>query len=835
MTKRYTGGVVSSAVPTVNAAGASGVFLLSQQADYQSKNNWPPFKVEKSLRFRGSASAQLSKTFASVGNKKTWTFSFWVKRGLIPASVIHKIFTAENPPTYDPDGVIGFGGSSYTDNLRFQSYVGGVNAHLVTTQVFRDPSAWYHIIVAVDSTQATSTNRVKIYVNGSQVTAFTVATYPSQNGDLSFNGAYDHILGSAGYNFDGYLSDTYFIDGQQLTPSSFGATDKDGNWSPIAYTGTYGQNGFYLNFKDATSTTTIGYDYSGNGNNWTASGLNVATANTTYDSVIDVPSDQSGANTILNRGNYARMLSVDAGTFVVSEGGLKVTSTSGYSSNACLFSSLAFNYPVYFEIYFNSSAGYDSHPVNIIDASRSVMTSGMVSYYSSPYAWGYYGDGNKVNNGTATSYGSSYTTGDTIGVAADPTTGKVWFSKNGTWQASGDPAAGTNPAFTGLPSSLMLGWGVTTSGSYGTSVTSYNFGQRPFAYTPPAGFKTLNTYHLPEPTIKQPNQHFNAVIYTGNSGNGLGTTQNVTVGFAPDMVWIKDRSAAQWHNITDSVRGSGKEVFTNSTGAEETNSGVTLGSNGFTANAWDGSNKSGDAFISWNWKASSSNTTNTSGTQTAQVRVNSTAGFSIATFATPSSGNFTVGHGLPAAPHFMIIKNRSGTNNWTLYHRSTGATGYLLYTSGAFITDSRPFNDTTPGATTWASSVDGWWPATQNLVAYSWTEIPGYSSFGSYTGNGADDGPFIYTGFRPRFVYRKCVSTTGENHMQYDTAVNPYNASAEWSSPNLADASNTAGGYYIDFLSNGFKIRHTATGNNSGRTYIYAAFAEVPFKYSRSR
>ena len=827
MSKRYTGGVVSSAVPTVNAASASGIFTLGQQASAQSNNNWPPFKVEKSLRFRGANSAYLSRTnSAAPGNNKTYTISLWVKRGSIPAST-QTLFYVANSSAADYYGIVAF---TSDNTLQFQDYTSATNGYLITSAVFRDPAAWYHIVAAYDSTQATSSNRMKLYVNGVRITAFSTETYPAQN-SVSTNNAANYVCRFGNffqspttyYQYDGYMAETYFIDGQALTSSSFGATDKDGNWSPIAYTGTYGQNGWYLNFKDATSTSTIGYDYSGNGNNWSLSGFNVATANTTYDSVIDVPTDQARSNV---RANYATLNSLDPKNGVMSNGNLThYMSSNDYASSRSTIGMKGGKW--YWEAKCETTLQSNFYMGIGITADGDYSGYNYIGSTSGGYS--YDGRATKLNNGSSTSYGASYTLNDIIGVALDLDNGTIEYYKNGASQGV---------AYTGIDTTrtyYAAHWIYTTQ-------ISYNFGQQPFTYTLPTGFKSLNTFNLPEPTIKQPNKHFNVVTYTGNSGNGLGTTQSITVGFAPDMVWIKDRSAAQWNNITDSVRGSGKEIFTNATTAEETNSGVTLGSNGFTANAWDGSNKSGDAIVSWNWKAASSNTTNTDGTVTSQVRANRTAGFSIVTYTGTGSGGARIGHGLGVAPKMMIVKQRGSTTNWAVYHQSlpsafnvAGTQVLNLNTTASntqnfdvWDSNETEFNRFSVGASTLSNANGG------TYVAYCFAEIAGYSAFGKYTGNGSTDGPFVYTGFRPKFIMIKC-STNVYNWVTTDAVRDTYNTAQYGLYPNLSDAEGS--GYpYMDILSNGFKLKYAGGGTNaSGETFIYAAFAEMPFKYARSR
>jgi hypothetical protein len=344
---------------------------------------------------------------------------------------------------------------------------------------------------------------------------------------------------------------------------------------------------------------------------------------------------------------------------------------------------------------------------------------------------------------------------------------------------------------------------------------------------------------MPTPTIPAGNLFMNATLYTGN-----GTTQTITNGvagksFQPDLVWTKSRSAAYNNCLIDSIRGVSAAIFTDTTDLQLTAAGyyvTAFNSNGFSVGLGTGSNNNGDTYVGWNWKAGGSAVSNTSGSVTSTVSANTTSGFSIVKW-TGNGGVVTIGHGLGVVPSFIFLKrvSGSGTSNWSVYHQSIGNTGgYNMNTQDAVVTNAGFWNNTSPTSSlitvgTYESNSGA------NFIAYCFSQIDGYSAFGSYTGNGLDDGPFIYTGFRPKWFYSKCISTGGENSMLYDTSMNPYNQAPEFLAPNLNSASNTAGGYYNDFLSNGIKIRHGATGNNSGRTYIYAAFAENPFKYANAR
>jgi len=837
MTKRYTGGVISSSLPTVNAAGASGVFLLSQQADYQSRNSWPPFKVEESLRFRSSASATLSRTPPVTSNRRTWTASLWFKRGTLGVAQILLGALGSSRATY-----INLNASNQLQIYSITSAGGGDGGEYVTTQVFRDPAAWYHLVIAYDSTQATSTNRIRLWVNGQQVTEFATSTAPTLNHDTQFNwtGATMNIGSyNSAFYIDGYLAEVNFIDGQQLEASSFGATDKDGNWSPIAYTGTYGTNGFYVNFRDNTSATTMGYDYSGNGNNWTLNNFNVSTANTTYDIMIDVPEDQDSANT---RGNYCTLNPLSSGSFnTLSDGNLKAfgnTVTNNGNSRGT-FNFLTGKWYVEMTVGATATGAYPSS--GLIPASNATTPNNggtnQVGYPSNSVA--YENNGNKRVVNSTSAYGNSYTTGDIIGIAIDADNGAIYFSKNGTFQNSGVPTSGaskTGSAFNWTGGSIEYAF---ATAQYNGSDASFNFGQRPFTYTPPTGFKTLNTFNLPEPTIKQPSQYMNATLWSGNNTSN----REIITGGRSDFVWIKRRDSATSHILFDAIRGAGKTLYSHLTSAEVDNGGYyvqTFGTTSFTLGTGGDAadNITGGTYVGWSWNAGGSTVTNTSGSISAQVRANPTAGFSIATY-TGTGSIATIGHGLGVAPAMIIIKARSAVQSWLVYHQSIGNTGFVYLNETTAATFSiNGWNNTSPTSTVFTTGVNSLSNQNgQTQVAYCFAPIAGYSAFGSYTGNGSTDGPFVFTGFRPRFVMTKRTdSSSGGNWTIIDGARNPYNVTNLRMYADTSDADG-AGNIVHDFVSNGFKVRQgdSSTNNISGATYIYMAFAEAPFKYARSR
>jgi len=789
------------------------------------------YQISRSVRLRSSASAYFNRTFGTATNTLVWTWSAWVKRGALGGNGPYLFEGFSNATNR---AAILF---ANTDALQFFYQSGGaVASQLITTQVFRDPSAWYHIVVAYDATQATASNRLKFYVNGVQITAFSTATYPSLNQATWVNtNSAPHYLGNTNattlYSFDGYLTEVNFIDGQALTPSSFGETNPvTGVWQPKKYTGTYGTNGFYLNFSDNSAATAaaIGKDYSGNGNNWTPNNISV-TAGVTYDSMLDVPTQWAdGGN---GRGNYCTLNPLTSTNSITVNNGNLYSAASSASGNV-IRSTLMNNIGKwYFEATVTfSSIGFAAIGV-VLDSQSIVSPTSLPSVPAGMWLWR--NDAYKVNNGTATAYGTSASSGDIIMIAYDAGAGKIWFGRQGTWFASGDPAAGTNESFSGLTTSI--GACVNFQGTIGSSTFDCNFGQRPFSYTPPTGFKALNTLNLPTPTILKGNQYMDATTYTG-TGATLSVTNSGSM--QPDLVWVKGRSVAYSHGLYDSVRGVNKRIISNLTNAEDTLSGVSaFNSGGFSLGSDINFNQNAATYVGWQWKAGGTAVTNTAGSISSQVSAGGTQGFSVVTY-TGTGANATVGHGLGVAPKMIIFRARSIVENWPTWHTNLTSAAYVLTlnTTNAQASVPQVMNSTAPTSsvfsvgTSTGSNGNG-----TTYVAYLFSEVAGFSAFGSYTGNGSTDGPFIFTGFRPRWImWKKTNSATNAPWVIVDTSRSPYNLAREYLLPNASDAENSVD--LIDVLSNGFKWRGTAPGgNNSGDTYIYAAFAENPLKYSLAR
>lgn len=337
------------------------------------------------------------------------------------------------------------------------------------------------------------------------------------------------------------------------------------------------------------------------------------------------------------------------------------------------------------------------------------------------------------------------------------------------------------------------------------------------------------TYAIPDGRVAMA-----ATLYTG-TGAALSANNAVNgVSFQPDFVWVKSRSAATDHKLTDSVRGVTKGLVSNSTAAETTDTqGLTaFSSGGFTVGTDTNYNNLAATYVAWQWKAGGTAVSNTAGSITSSVSANTTAGFSVVTFTTQASGTATVGHGLGVAPSLIIQKIRTLAADWYVYNVSIGAGNILkLNTTDASAAASTIWNSTAPTSTVF--SLGSGWAGSYSTVAYCFAPVAGYSAFGSYTGNGSADGPFVYLGFRPRFIMLKRTDSTSDWRI-YDSSRTPSNADDNVLAANTSAAEDTASGA-IDVLSNGLKFRDAGANNVSSATYIYMAFAENPFKYANAR
>jgi hypothetical protein len=799
------------------------------------------YAIDGSLRFNTNENPQLLKTFASAGNQKTWTMSMWVK--IHSPSQEEKVIWGCQTNTYTSEwmriiqkgSVISWESVTYPDET--------LRIYLVTDQVFRDPSAWYHIVFKWDSTQATASDRAEIYVNGVAATynnASSSPTYPSQNYDgFINNGSYPHSLGGVhAYGMVNHMSlaEVNFIDGTALDPTSFGEF-KSGVWIPKAYSGSYGTNGFYL------PLTSDANDASGNGNDFTANNL----ASTDY--VLDSPT-----NNFATLGCPIRALYTNA---IKQEGNLQTTSTGSSSSFGTDFST--FSIPPnsgkwYVEMYVKSQTTF--YPMlNLFDVTNPTQQV-WAGQTGEGFSW--FATGTTYWNDTQTATRSSFTTGDLLSLAYDSDTGKVFIAKNNTWENSGNPAAGTNPVAT-LTSNIEVTFAVSVNYSV---VAVTNFGQDSsfagnktaqgntddngygdFYYAPPSGYLALCTANLPDPVASidpaqdgSPQDHFNTVLYTGDFSNSNSITG---VGFQPDFLWIKNRDGGNAHTLFDAIRGNTKWLESSSTSAERTTGSlVSFNTDGFTVstNGMTEVNTNWAAtYVAWNWKANGSGVSNTDGSITSTVSANTDAGFSIVSWTTTSS-NHTVGHGLNETPEFIFAKSRNAAYNWDVYNKDAtpnGSNRLILNSSGTGDAQD-PYANVAPTSSVFTFS-GGFYGSGKNTVAYCFHSVDGFSKIGKYTGNGSSDGPFVYTGFRPAFVMIKRTDTATD-WIIWDTVRDTYNEFTKFLYPN-DNSAEAIGSGVADALSNGFKLRNAGTANRnaSGGTYIYMAFAENPFKYANAR
>jgi hypothetical protein len=817
----YPGSTQQMAGGTVTVAGGNVIHTFTSSG-YLT----PIVLVTNSLRFRSSASAQLTRTVPGV-NTTQLTFSCWFKSSVNSTdNVLYS--TQNNSSNYL---YIGLNSSNALD-----VQIGATANRRITTQVFRDPAAWYHLVVVFDTTQATASNRIQIYVNGSQVTAFsTNTTGMAQNANLpsisstltNYIGGYN---GSAGFYFDGYMTEINMVYGQALTPNSFGTFNGLGVWQPIRYGGSYGTNGFYLPFTNTTSTTTLGFDFSPNGNNWTTNNISL-TAGTTYDSMTDVPTLTSATTANYAVWNPLYVIPSNTATAFTNANLTFAPTQAEGTGTASAVSSMPL--PTTGKWYWEITPSV----VSTLSSTRSqigIMARAQISFVPALNSdcFVYVPSGQKATGNVYTAYGNTYAANDVIGVAVDLDNGAIYFAKNGTWQNSGVPTSGaskTGAAFTTLTGASEY---FPAVGFWGTF--NANFGQRPFAYTPPTGFVALNTFNLPTPTVgatasTTANKYFNIVTYTGAS-----TGVSVDVGFNPDFTWMKNRSNAYDNWLYDTNRTYSNQLISNSASAAG-GSALTRITNGFLTDPSTGSQGlNGQTYVAWNWYANGGTTvTNTQGSITSTVQANTTAGFSIVTYTGNNTPGATVGHGLGVAPQVIFTKQRNGADSWNCYHVSIGNGAAIFLNQTATPTTASSFwNNTTPSSTVITFGNAG--TNQNNNVAYCWAPVAGYSAFGSYTGNGSTDGTFVFTGFRPEFVLVKATST-GENWAITDAARSPFNAANAFLRPDESSA-ETTGAMIMDLNSNGFKMRTSDTkSNGSGVTYIYMAFAENPFKYANAR
>ena len=949
--------------------------------------------IDGSLSFQRGSSTHLSRTPSSAGNSKTFTFSCWYKKTNPSASGVYQaIFDANNASDYttlytDDGG---------TDALRLYVRTGGTNYNLKTSQVLRDYSAWTSIIFSVDTTQSTAADRIKMYINGTQVTDFSLASYPPQNSDLSVNKTNAHFIGGrsgqSAFYLNGYLANIHLIDGQALGPEYFGFTDPltntwrprkaktDGpnvgtTWSSVSTissggaasgkplsngfdgsTGTafegdttgatvtvpvsativkggvkvyaavtsgnplvvllknggttvetinagasggqfyssstysgpitslvisrtgrapefnaigingiilkddsttnldFGTNGFYLPLDNQDD---FEVDKSGNGNDFSKSNF----SGTFNDPNVlkDSPSGavfggraQTGITTTSSApANYCTLNPLDKNSDItLSNGNLDAVSSSVWKNVRATMSVTSGKY--YFEL-FNPSGDFYTGIADhtLANDTGSPSSESIVSINQNGFI--------SQNSATYNSYGSS----DVVGVTLDADIKKVTFYKNGSVNDANSNHTYTtsNPVFPFV--------------ALNSSNADMNFGQKPFKYAPPKGFLPLNSATVrPNKVIPRPDQYVGVTTYTGTNASNHA----IDVGLKPDLVWIKSRAATRNHRLTDTVRGAGKEIYSDITNSEGTvTDGVTsFNDKGFVLGANNNYNYT-EAYVAWCWKAGGAPTAtnnNTSGAMDANsvsvdgvlqssytpsgsptiyptdMSVGTNQGFSIIRYQANSTAGATIPHGLSQAPTFVLVKSLetagSANSDWTVFHSTLGGTKamYLNEQDGSNSTGS--WNDTNPNAnviTLGTAHVSNLSP--NHYIAYAWHDVPGLQKFGSYTYTG-NKPFFVELGFKPAILWLKRTGSGSATNISYgswfvaDKERGKFNPISYTESLYLnrnytsgkRGQGDAAGTYLdIDFVSNGFVIPTTGGGaefNQPNDVVIYCAWAEAP-------
>ena len=777
------------------------------------------YSIDQSMRLDGST-AYLSKSdFAASTDTTKRTFSTWVKRGdPLGVGAYNHIISAGS------SAIDGFGFANGTAKLQW------LQGGLVTKDGVRDlkdTSAWYHIFTTWNATD----NEVYIYVNGeldySSTGSISALSKLGNTGHTTYIGK----RSNAGVYIHGYLAETVFLDGYIGDVNDFGEL-VNGIWVPkdiSAASLTYGTNGFYLDYADSSD---LGKDVSGQSNHFTSNNL------AAEDQVPDSPAN-----------NWCILSPLDtSGSSSLFEGNLNWRETNYYKCfSTMVIPEISDTDTYYAEVYLSVEGyGVGIAPLSNSGSANNTSTTGFLAFYS---------NGNFYNDATTTASGYDPVVGDIISIKAG--NGQIEFFLNGT--SVGTP-------YTSLTGSYKFGaWsaGAASTGIYwnfgqdstfanqkttGSSNTADQNGFGDFYYAEAANNISLCAANIAEPTIG-PNstttsdEHFNTVLYTGTHA-----TQSITgVGFQPDWTWAKRRAGIQEGRMTDSVRGVNSQLRPAAVNIETTATDAltSFDADGFTlgADSTNSFNYYTDAHVAWNWKAGGTASTIAVDAYSAgvpsiasSVSVNQDAGFSIVSYTGNLTAGATVGHGLSETPEIIFVKNRDSAQNWNVWNKDLTSEKVLYLnlangensSSASFGTHTNQVFGVDNGVESNGSGND--------MIAYCFHSVPGYSAVGKYVGNGNADGPFVYTGFRPAWLMVKRKDSTGWWGIS-DSARSTYNEIANTLAANNAESeSSLTSDLNLDFLSNGFKIRDTnGYYNASGITYIYLAFAEAPFKYANAR
>ena len=805
--------------------------------------------IEKSLRFNGqneTTAPQLRRTGTTTSS--SFSIAMWAK--LSRVSDQYKMFFSIGQ---ENDANAAWVSVLDGQNMGFQ---GGNGTYTTITRVFRDPTSWFHFLISVNS------NNFTVYIDGTSVQTGTIRSLDTSTNGIRIGANYGSY-----YPWNGYLADVYLIDGQAKAPTDFGYTESQtGIWRPKKYTGTFGTGGAHLEFKDSSSVAALGKDTSGNGNDFTPTtdGFNV-TAGVTNDSFEDTPTNNFPTMNPLNRG-------VDNPT--CTDGNLYFGGSTDHVNVATLEipSSGKWYWEYTKTANTNLMSGIIGDPEKILNGTSTYL-GGQANGYSV-----YAANGQTYAAGSNATYMATPPTSTTIMIAFDADNRRLYFGADGNW---GDGSGNTNQTFANAAIAHTVTAGITyyPAGSFNGGSAFANFGQRAFSYTPPTGYRALNSRNRATPVaagVANPHRFFDTITYTGDGA----TVRPITgLQFKPDMVWVKGRDYDYTnHGLCDSVKfdttypTNRTMLYPNLANAE------TLGGNyfahftstgeqpffegGFILNNNTSGNNNGNTFVAWAWKAGGNTTSSLPfmiddvGYATAAAAgldggtknptgasVSTKAGFSIVTYVASNGTNDTIYHGLNQAPEVLIAKDRDNSRDWGFYYSVNGTnTNWqkLNDTATEFSNDSGETLGGVSGSYMYlhedyfqpahSSFANGGDDGADKMVAYMWHSVPGFSKIGVYYGNGSSDGQFVNCGFRPAWVLIKRTSGSGQAWLLMDNKRSPSNPVTKTSSPqsNRAEDLDT-GGIPTDFLSTGFKCRGTGGDfNSSSYKYFFMAFAEQP-------
>jgi len=769
--------------------------------------------IGQSLRFNGLQANVLtrSQVATNLNGNKNFTFSTWFKLGDIEECCIFGCHHSSQENWL----------LRHVSTGKFDTrHIGNGVINYDTSALFRDSNAWYHLFLTMTG------GEMRFWVNNRQTDTVIPSTHQTGLDRPFCIGAETNTGGTPA---DMYLAETYFI---QQVPSGNGPADdgfirlnEDGIYVPALPTiADYGDNGFHLTY-DSTQANGVGHDSSGKGNHFTVTGFNTtAISGTNLENDIDYLDTPTA--------NYALFNNLwDKTEPTPLFAGARNIRTANTIVGQCNF-----RFPVgttgkyWVEAGTANSAGSLTAPVIALTSRLDEGAKSDTNWRSTDNYSAIAGYQSEYTNYSTTSYASYTDTGPTVAMGIDFDNQQVLMYNGGTLINTD-----TTVDFT---VELALNVQQPTS-SYNTYQPFINTGQQTYQQSPPsADYKNLQVNNFPRATIKNGKKHFDIYTYTSAS-----TAADITFTgweFQPDFVWFKCTSHGSGHRLYDSVRGVNKGIQSNTTNVEGTDTDAfnSFDSNGFSLGTGNSDiNYDSRSFVAWGWKAGGTAVSKTAGTIDSSVSANTTAGFSIVSYTGNGTAGATVEHGLNSAPELIILKDRDTAVNWIVYHKGVDTTNPEQYFLHLNSTAERQdlgdvFNDVAPGSSVFtlgdSTQSNG---NTKKYIAYCFHSVEAYCKVGEYIGNGNDNGPFVYTGMRVAFLLvKRAIGGTANWHL-VDAERDIHNPTEKWIEPNEAAAEQSgAATQYIDFLSNGFKVRGSGNQTNANTsTYVYIAFAESPF------